>query len=80
MKSYEKKERELKHRVDENTETQMVKEGAEQKEGIHRVYSTARHDSFSCLVYVTKVSVLFSLQSLLSLYSLVGKGSGRCWH
>lgn len=59
----------------------MVKEGQRRtKEGIHGVYSTARHDCLSCLVYVTTALILFLLQSLLSLYSLVGKGSGHCWH
>lgn len=59
----------------------MVKEGQSRtKEGMHGVYSTARHDRLSCLVYVTTALILFLLQSLLSLYSLVGKGSGRCWH
>lgn len=76
-----KKQRELKHRVDENTETQIVKVGQSRtKEGIHRVYSTARHDCLSCLVSVTTALILFHLQSLLSLYSLVGKGSNCCWH
>lgn len=70
-----------KKRADENAETQMVKEGQRRtKEGIHGVYNTVRHDCLSCLVYVTTASILFLLQSLLSLYSLVGEGSSRCWH
>lgn len=50
------------------------------KVGTDRMYSTARHDCLSCLVYVKTALNHFLLQSLLSLYSLVGKGSGRCWH
>ncbi len=50
------------------------------KEGMQGVDSTARHDCISCIVYVTTALILFLLQSLLSLCSLVGKGSGHCWH
>lgn len=74
-------ERELKHRADENTETEMSRKGqSKMREGIHGVYSTARHDCLSCLVLVTTALILFFLQSLLSLYSLVDKGCSRCWH
>lgn len=73
-------ERELKHRA-ENTESEIARRGqSKMREGTHGVYSTARHDGLSCLVFVTTALTLFFLQSLLSLYSLVDKGSGRCWH
>lgn len=60
-KYYEEKRIEKKKkRADEKAETQMVKEGQSRtKEGIHGVFSTARHDCLSCLVCVTTALILF---------------------
>lgn len=59
----------------------MVKEGQSRtKDGIHRVCSTARHDCLGCSVYVTTALIVFLILIHLSLYSLVDKGNGRCWH
>lgn len=44
------------------------------------VCSTACHDCLSCSVFVTTALIVFLILIHLSLYSLVGKGSGRCWH
>lgn len=55
-----KRELKKKKRADEKAETQMVKEGQSRtKEGIHGVFSTARHDCLSCLVCVTTALILF---------------------
>lgn len=45
------------------------------------MYSTAWHECLSRLVYVTTALILnVHCPSVLSLYSLFGKGISHCWH